>query len=123
MTMAMGGLAAERLILGGYRLGGASDINNATGLARTRIASAADPGARPVSYGSFEDSPLAMDELFALTAASVMAARTAAEGLVSVHRAAIESLATTLAAEGHLSGAELREALDEAGLPGDSVRS
>jgi hypothetical protein len=45
-----------------------------------------------------------------------MAARTAAEALVSRNRHAIESLAFVLAHERHLSGDQLRSALVGAGI-------
>lgn len=115
-VVAMAGLAGERLILGRYGLGGGNDVASATRVAKELIRQGAEAAARPVSYGDFEESPLAQDEQFSAVAAIVTGARADAEGLVSRRRNSIESLAQSLLASQHLSGAELELALAQAGL-------
>lgn len=121
ITVALAGLAAERLILGHYGLGGGDDVAAATRAAIARINEGVDPATRPLRFGDFENSPAAQDELFLAAAAAVSAGRSDAEGLVSANRTKIETLAQRLVEARHLSGRELRAALIDAGLESIAV--
>jgi cell division protease FtsH len=116
LTLTLGGLAAEEVILGQHGLGGSSDLSSATFLATRRIRAGIEPAARPVAHDQFDQSPAAQDDLFLATATSVMTARVRAQAIVAAHRSAVLKLAETLLAARHLSGVELERALELAGL-------
>jgi hypothetical protein len=115
-TIALAGLAAERLILGRYGLGGSSDVASATRTAIMLIDEGASDVTRPLKFDEFDESPRGQDERFLAAAAIVSAARSEAELIVSAHRSAIETVARELLKRAHLSGAELDATLARAGL-------
>lgn len=114
MAITFGGMAADRLVLGEARVGGARDVAQATNLALRRIAHGMDGSARPLDFDRFDQTEAALTERFAAVAAAVTEARTEAERVVSAHGAAIEHVARALAEAGHLSGTDLVRVLDEA---------
>lgn len=116
VTISLAGLAAERLILGRYGLGGSNDVASATRAAIALIDEGATDASRPLKFDEFENAPRGQDERFLAAAAIVSAARSEAELIVAAHRSAIESVARDLLARAHLSGAELDAALARAGL-------
>ena len=115
-TISMAGLAAERIVLGRYGIGGASDVANATRTALLLIDEGATEHARPLKFDDFEQSPMGQDERYLAAATIVAAARREAESIVLANRRAIEVIAQALMARTHLSGAELAVAVERAGL-------
>lgn len=120
IAISMGGIAAERLILGEPSLGSAEDVEHATGLALGRLTAGIDPGFPPVSLDALH--PHIGDGLRDLVAERVtdrlVLASEIAATAVRDAQGAIVRFAEILDASGELVGEELAAAIDAAGLRG-----
>jgi cell division protease FtsH len=118
IVVSLGGLAAERLLLGELTTGSAVDIADATSLALSRFDSGLDPDAPVFSVSSFMgEEPESLREIRASTAIAVVArARSRAEELAAEHRDEIVAFARLLYAARRLTDEALLAAIREAGL-------
>jgi len=118
LTIAFGGVAAERLLLGSASTGGADDVAQATRLAISLVEAGLDPDFPPISRAAFaERAPRSIDEPLGDHVLAVLAkARDRAETIVAIQRDAIERLAGRLIDTPVLAGSALQQAIKEAGF-------
>ena len=114
IVVAMGGIAAERLLLeGGPSLGSAHDVAHATQIATSRLDAGLDDSVPPVS---FDDLGLRAAEAVRSVHSRAVArvldeARERAARIVGSNLEAIEGLATTIEVRQELVGDELQQVL------------
>lgn len=108
IAVALGGLAAEQVVLGSASSGSASDTARATELAARRLDGGGDPGWGVLSLrGLYEPGPETIDRRDRRIATVLAEQHRRAEQIVTAERAGVERVAAALEAQGALPGAEL----------------
>jgi ATP-dependent Zn protease len=116
MTVAFGGIAAERAVLGEGSTGGTSDVSRASAIGLERIAAGLSDETTPIDLDLLgrNVSEGLKDELAADLAAQLEAARGIAAAIVGVNVDAIGRFAAILEVAGELTGDALAAAVQEA---------
>ncbi|MGD0407962.1 MAG: AAA family ATPase [Candidatus Limnocylindrales bacterium] len=119
ICVALAGLEAENLVLGGRArgVGAASDLRAATSLARTRIDHGLDAGYRVISRSLIARNTnagyLYEHEAYLAASATLMECRGRVSSLLAAHEPALLTLAARLVRDRQLQGPVLRDLLTE----------
>jgi cell division protease FtsH len=110
VAIALGGLAAERVVLGEVSSGSASDTARATELVAHRLDGGGDPAWGVLSLRGLPDpGPALADRRDRHIAAVLEDQRRRAEGIVARERTSVERIAAALEVGGSLTGAQVAE--------------
>lgn len=115
---ALGGAAAETVVLGTTGMGGARDVRTATELLLTRIEAGADEAVPPISREPWGTQvPEMLGQLLAERVTTCLGeARTEAETVIRNQCSAVQHIAGELDAKELLAGEDLERVMKEAGL-------